>query len=126
MFGFTEAEVLGKHPFEVIVPPSSKAVVGNVFERLNAGDMDAHGECENLTKDGRTITCDWSNTPLLGENGEFIGCISLAQDITSRREGEKTLRLRDRAIQAVSQGILITDPNQPDNPIIYASQDSSA
>jgi two-component system cell cycle sensor histidine kinase/response regulator CckA len=31
------------------------------------------------------------------------------------------VRLRDRAIQAVSQGILITDPNQPDNPIIYAS-----
>ncbi len=31
------------------------------------------------------------------------------------------VRLRDRAIQAVSQGILITDPSQPDNPIIYAS-----
>ena len=121
MFGFTEAEVLGKHPFEVIVPPLSQAAVGKVFERLKAGDMDAHGECENKTKDGRVITCDWSNTPLLGENGEFIGCISLAQDITSRREGEKTLRLRDRAIQAVSQGILITDPNLPDNPIIYAS-----
>lgn len=29
--------------------------------------------------------------------------------------------MRDRAIQAVSQGILITDPNQHDDPIIYAS-----
>ena len=34
---------------------------------------------------------------------------------------EAELLLRDRAIQAVSQGILITDPNQADNPIIYAS-----
>ena len=33
----------------------------------------------------------------------------------------RELRLRDRAIQAVSQGILITDPIQPDNPIIYAN-----
>ncbi len=121
MFGFTEAEVLGKHPFEVIVPPFSKAVAGNLIERLKAADMDAHGEFENLTKDGRTITCDWYNTPMLGEKGEFQGCISLAQDITSRREAEKKLRLRDRAIQAVSQGILISDPNQPDDPIIYAS-----
>jgi two-component system cell cycle sensor histidine kinase/response regulator CckA len=31
------------------------------------------------------------------------------------------LNLRDRAIQAVSQGIVITDSHLPDNPIVYAS-----
>jgi two-component system cell cycle sensor histidine kinase/response regulator CckA len=31
------------------------------------------------------------------------------------------LHLRDRAIQAVSQGIVITDPHLADNPIVYAS-----
>ncbi len=31
------------------------------------------------------------------------------------------MRLRDRAIQAASQGILVTDANQPDNPIVYVS-----
>lgn len=120
-FGFTEDEMLGKHLFEVIVSPSSRDAAGNNAERLKAGDMDAHGEYENLTKDGRTIICEWYNTPLLGEKGEFLGCISLAQDITARRESEKKLQLRGRAIQAVSQGILITDSNQPDDPIIYAS-----
>ncbi len=120
-FGFTEAEVLGKHPFDVIVSPLSRAAAGNNIERLQAGDMDAHGEYKNITKDGRTITCEWFNTPIVGEQGEFLGCISLAQDITARREAENKLRLRDRAIQAVSQGILITDPNQPDHPIVYAS-----
>jgi two-component system, cell cycle sensor histidine kinase and response regulator CckA len=40
---------------------------------------------------------------------------------TELRKSVETLNLRDRAIQSVSQGILITDPNQPDNPIIYAS-----
>jgi PAS domain S-box-containing protein len=29
--------------------------------------------------------------------------------------------MRDRAIQAVSQGIVITNPHAPDNPIVYAS-----
>ncbi len=38
-----------------------------------------------------------------------------------RRRDEEELRLRDRAIGAVSQGIVITDPSRPDNPIIYAS-----
>lgn len=49
-------------------------------------------------------------------------------DVTERERSETELRktlealeLRDRAIQAVSQGIVITDPNLPDNPIIYVS-----
>lgn len=46
--------------------------------------------------------------------------MSLA-DVTERREVEAALRLRDRALRAVSHGILITDPNQPDHPIIYAN-----
>ena len=43
------------------------------------------------------------------------------RDVTARRRAEAALRLRDRAMQAVSQGILITDPSRPDNPVIYAS-----
>ncbi|HMV99167.1 MAG TPA: response regulator [Acidobacteriota bacterium] len=45
----------------------------------------------------------------------------LLEEIAERKQAEEALRLRDRAIQEVSQGILITDPTQPDNPIIYAS-----
>ncbi|HYL98430.1 MAG TPA: response regulator [Blastocatellia bacterium] len=45
----------------------------------------------------------------------------LVEEIAERRRKEEALRLRDRAIQTLSQGIVITDPRQPDNPIIYAS-----
>src|SRR5207245_486431 len=34
---------------------------------------------------------------------------------------ETSLRLRDRAIAETSNGVLIIDPHQPDNPIIYAN-----
>ncbi|MES1187891.1 MAG: response regulator [Myxococcales bacterium] len=37
------------------------------------------------------------------------------------QQEQAELVLRDRAIRAVSQGILITDPHAPGNPIIYAS-----
>ncbi len=37
-----------------------------------------------------------------------------------QRRGEEDLSQRDRAIAAISQGIVITDPRLPDNPIVYA------
>ena len=39
-----------------------------------------------------------------------------------RQQVEEELRLRDRAIAASSNGIVITDPNLPDNPTIYANE----
>mgnify|MGYP000369979365 CR=1 FL=1 len=38
-----------------------------------------------------------------------------------QRELEKTLHLRDRAIASLSQGLVIADSLQPDNPIIFAN-----
>ena len=121
IFGFTQTEALGKGPFDLIIPPQSRAQVAEIFVRLRTGDMNAHGNSDNLTKGGRTICCEWLNTPLFAPDGTFEGILSLAQDITARREAERVLQLRDHAIGAVMQGIIITDPNRPDNPIIYAS-----
>jgi PAS domain S-box-containing protein len=121
IFGYKKEEVLGMGPpFEKLIPIAERARMENIRARLQTGDMAAHAVNDNLTSDGRVITCEWHNTPLV-EGGAFVGVLSVAQDVTGRLEAEETLRLRDRAIQAVSQGILITDPTLPDNPIIYAS-----
>lgn len=42
-------------------------------------------------------------------------------DVTEVKQAEVALRLRDRAIAAISEGVLITDPHQPDDPIVYWS-----
>jgi two-component system cell cycle sensor histidine kinase/response regulator CckA len=122
IFGFTKAEVLDiGSPFACIVPADAVAQTSAIFDRLRAGDMTAHSVNNNLTKDGRTLICEWFNTPLFDEEGGFLGALALGQDITLRRIEEEELLLRDRAIQAVTQGILITDHQRPDNPIVYAS-----
>lgn len=92
MFGFTEAEVLGKHPFDVVVPPPSHALVAGIFDKIKAGAMEAHGESENRTKGGGTIVCEWHNTPMFDEAGAFAGLLSLAQNVTGRKELESQLR----------------------------------
>src|SRR2546430_3927743 len=47
---------------------------------------------ENRTKDGRIITCEWFNTPLMDADGRYAGAISLAQDVTERKQTEEKLR----------------------------------
>ncbi len=89
MFGYTKEEALGKACLELIDPkPDERIQV--VLRRMEAGDMHADNVNTNQTKDGRTITCAWFNTPLVVPTGEFSGVISLAQDVTeshARRPG---------------------------------------
>jgi len=42
-------------------------------------------------------------------------------DITDRRLAEEKLLMRERAMQVLTHGIVITDPRQPDNPIVYVN-----
>jgi PAS domain S-box-containing protein len=92
VFGFTRGEVLGKHPLEVIVPPDARPAVREVVDRLTAGDPAAYNINENVTRDGRIITCEWHNAPLRGSDGSFLGVISMARDITERVKIEEARR----------------------------------
>lgn len=48
--------------------------------------------------------------------------LAVIQDTTERRHAQETLLLQERAIETIDSGILITDPRQEDNPVIYANQ----
>lgn len=45
----------------------------------------------------------------------------LTNQIQKRKEAEKKLKLYERAINSSSNGIIITDPNLPDNPMIFCN-----
>jgi two-component system, cell cycle sensor histidine kinase and response regulator CckA len=73
------------------------------------------------SKSGTRTILDFQVAPLRNEAGEVIYLIPFAVDVTAREVATSELRLRDRAIQAVSQGILIGDATLPGVPIVYAS-----
>ena len=120
IFGHARHQALGLSGFD-LAPPAFRSEGETLLGRIRSGDMAAHSVNDNLTRDGRVITCEWHNTPLLDENGRFVGFLGLAQDVTARCSAEEALRLRDRAIQAVTQGILISDAEQRDDPVVFAS-----
>ncbi|MBD2260356.1 PAS domain-containing protein [Pseudanabaena sp. FACHB-2040] len=92
IFGYTKAEVLGQHPFSRIVPPSAQSQVSQIFQRVVQGDMTAHCFNENQTCTGRLILCSWHNTPLLDAEGNFVGLLSMVQDVTEQKQAEEQLK----------------------------------
>jgi len=56
------------------------------------------------------------------ENSFIEGIVLNARDISARKKQEESLLLLERAIDSCDNGILITDPNQINNPIIYANR----
>ena len=98
IFGYTLEEVRGKHPFGVITPESSQAQVAKVFRQLAEGGRDVDAVGENVTKDGRRITCIWNNTSLRDVDGRFLGIISMCQDVTERNKAEERMRIYATAL----------------------------
>ena len=65
---------------------------------------------ERSTPDRRQVLCHITPAGL-----------ALALDVTDRRRAEAALLLRDRAMQAATQGIVIANVPEDDCPIVYAS-----
>lgn len=97
IFGYTREEALGKFGQDLVVPEAVRPYVKDVWQQLldSRGAVNAHNE--NVTKDGRTIVCEWSNTTLVDASGEVVGVASLVNDVTDRKRAEDDLRERERA-----------------------------
>ncbi|HEX8200739.1 MAG TPA: PAS domain S-box protein, partial [Isosphaeraceae bacterium] len=109
IFGYTKRDAMGRTLLDLIIPQPLDEGLQEVIERVRAGDMHAHSVNGNLTKDGRVITCEWFNTPLMAADGRCVGAICLARDITERKRAEEAL-VRDALLLAnVRDSVIVTD-----------------
>ncbi|MEW6494346.1 MAG: response regulator [Cyanobacteriota bacterium] len=91
IFGYSKNESMGRHAAGLIISESAREQVNKVWHDLLAQQGGTRSTNENMTKDGRTISCDWYNTVLLDENGNVIGVTSLVNDITERERAKAEL-----------------------------------
>lgn len=102
IFGFTRQDVLGKLPYDTFVPASSRPAVERVQQAVARGETVSPAVSEHLTKDGRTIVCEWHNTPIRNFSGQFMGSLSMVQDITERQHSEQRLREYSAQLRALA------------------------
>jgi len=105
ILGYAESELLGKR-VSLIVPEDVRQHVDDIMSRLAEGDMTAHSVNKNVTKDGRTIICQWTNTPLRNPDGQFVGFLSMVQDITESKLAEEALRESEKKYRSIIDNLL--------------------
>lgn len=109
IFGYSEKETMGRQPYGLIVSESDQPTVAEIWERLIKGDMTAYSINKNLTKDGRSITCSWTNTPLLTSDGLVTSLLSMVQDITQQKQSEILMHQWSNAFNNAALGIALGD-----------------
>ena len=98
IFGYSRDEIIGQ-PVHFMVHPDDHSQIDAIAYRLRAGDVAAQSINRNVTKDGRTIICEWHNTPLFASDGKFLGVLSMTMDITDRVRAEEALRESERRLR---------------------------
>jgi|GEM_PF-3129410 len=101
--GYTREELLQMGPLDISVPLPT---LPGIMDKL-AIDKNAIHEEIHITKDGGEIPVEIS-TRSFELNGKQVN-LSIARDITERKQAEEALRIQSAALNATANAIIITD-----------------
>lgn len=71
--------------------------------------------------DGASVYTESTGAPIFDEEGGLVKWRGVDRDITAQKNFEDALRVRNRAMEAVRVGIVITDARAPEHPNIYVN-----
>ena len=100
VFGWTEAEVLGR--FLPIVPAEAKDEFLGYLSMVFAGETLRGKEVRRMGKGGSLVDLRVWAAPLRDCDGEVIGCVSVLDDMTERKQLKAQLRQSQR-LEAVGR-----------------------
>ena len=101
LLGYEPDEVIGKTPFDLMIPNEAKNV-SEKFQAIVESRRPFTGlENTNLHKDGRYVVLETSGVPVFDPSGNLLGYRGIDRDITERRKAEEELNIyRERMVRA--------------------------
>ena len=101
MFGFTEAEAVGKH-ITIIIPEERIEEETMIIESIRRGEKIDHFETVRQGKDGTRKQISITVSPVKDSKGKIIGASKIARDISARAEAEKQRQLYTQRLQELN------------------------
>ena len=100
IFGWTQEEAYSRCYGDFLIAGEKPGADSEIWPRLRSGKGAIRHECENQTKDGRKLNCEWFHTSLIDEGGKVVAIASMVQDLTERKNLEQQL-LQAQKMEAV-------------------------
>jgi PAS domain S-box-containing protein len=108
IFGFAPEEAIG-HSMDLIIPERLRGRHWEGYDRVMATGESRYGKGDVLavpavTKDGRTISIEFTIQMLRDPAGELLGPVAVIRDVTKRFERERALARRVKELEAKARG----------------------
>ena len=108
MFGFTAAEAIGQS-MDIIIPERLRGRHWEGYRKVMATGISRYGHGDLLavpavTKDGRTISIEFTIQMLKDDAGKIVGPVATIRDVTKRFQREKDMARRLKELEAKVRG----------------------
>ncbi len=100
LFGYTEAESVGRSIDELIIPEGGERERRDAYEEIRAGKHKHISETVRRSKDGRLVPVQIDASPVLDTDGRASSVSVIFRDITRDKQGERQLRESERRFKA--------------------------
>ena len=103
IFGFTAEEAVGQS-MDIIIPERLRGRHWDGYHKVMATGVSRYGSGDLLavpavTKDGRTISIEFTIQMLKGTSGEIVGPVATVRDVTKRFQREKEMARRLKELE---------------------------
>jgi PAS domain S-box-containing protein len=107
-FGYTADDAIGQD-VRILFPDRESTggdLTGLVQDIVDHPERFANNVNENVCHDGRRVWMNWTNKPIVDEEGRVAEILSVGTDITGRKRAEEALRESEQRIRVKLETIL--------------------
>jgi len=114
IFEYKKEEIIGKEAYELIIKDNDthKDLHETWGKAIEAQEGFSYAS-KNMTKSGKTILCEWYNSPISDTDGQVVGLSSLAQDITDKINAIEILKKSEKKymnlVETTRTGFFVVD-----------------
>ncbi|WP_139379496.1 PAS domain S-box protein [Zoogloea sp. LCSB751] len=102
-FGASEADIVGRTDRDFVPPALAEVFRQNDLAAIAARGPQRNEETVTFAADGHQEVLETIKTPMYDQNGQLIGVLGVARDITAGKRVEAGLRRANRALLTVSE-----------------------
>jgi PAS domain S-box-containing protein len=104
LFGYTAAEILGRH-ISVLAAPGREDEMPAILERIRRGEKVERYETVRRRKDGSLVEIALTVSPIRDESGVLIGASKIARNITEQRRLHEALRASEERFRNLANAV---------------------